>query len=820
MQDSSVGLESGQALLALHRRTERALRLLIRCNQAIVRAASERGLCEAVCAAMVEGGGYKMSWIGMAEHDARKTVRPVAVAGAYQGYLEEAGGVTWADEPRGRGPFGIAIRTGQPALGRDFANDPALAPWREAALSRGFRVSSTFPLIHEEETLGALTVYSAEPEIFDAEELSILGQLSRDVAYGIQMLRGREARTQADRKFEAAFLLSRDAMALVDLERNVIVAANEGFSRLTGYTIAETLGRSPTAFHLLDGAENARADAELKTTGTIRDLLVEQQTKSGEPRSALLSADVVEIGGARHALTTLRDVTAQRKSELSLRRMVAAVEQTPASVVITDAKGAIEYVNPAFERVTGYTQAEALGQNPRILKSGLLSDEVYRELWSAISKGSNWQGRLVNRDKQGKVFTEDAVIAPIRDERGVVCNYVAVKHDVTQELALHERLAQSQKLESLGRLAGGIAHDFNNIIAVILFAVESLQATAEQRPDTVPDLAREIGDAAIRARDLTRQLLAFARKQVFAPVALDLNAALRQSERLLKRLLGADITVKTALDPAAPHVRCDPSQLEQVILNLAVNARDAMLRGGKLTLTTTPLNSGAPAALLYPDLPPGDYVELAVSDTGGGMAPEALARLFEPFFTTKEVGKGTGLGLATVHGIVKQSGGAIRCESELGKGTAFFLCLPRAEPARRASSSPTLQARRERGTEAILLVEDDPHLRRVALRTLEGGGYRVRVAKDGLAALEIATAEQGQLDLVVTDVVMPGLDGGALGEELRIRYPGLPVLFVSGYTDDALGDHGVLREGVEFLPKPFSGAELLARVRAILDARP
>jgi CheY-like chemotaxis protein len=267
------------------------------------------------------------------------------------------------------------------------------------------------------------------------------------------------------------------------------------------------------------------------------------------------------------------------------------------------------------------------------------------------------------------------------------------------------------------------------------------------------------------------------------------------------------------------HVRCDPSQLEQVILNLAVNARDAMPRGGRLTLTTRPLPAGDPAALAYRDLPPGDYVQLAVNDSGGGIEPETLARLFEPFFTTKEVGKGTGLGLATVHGIIKQSGGSIRCESEPGKGTTFFLCLPKAEAVRRAISSPNLTVRRERGSEAILLVEDDPHVRRAAIRALESGGYRVRIAKDGMAALDIAAQEEGRLDLVVTDVVMPGLDGGALVEELKIRYPGLPALFVSGYPDEALSDHGVLREGVEFLPKPFSGGELLARVRKILDAR-
>jgi two-component system, cell cycle sensor histidine kinase and response regulator CckA len=800
-------------LLATHKRLDRALRLLTRCNQAVVRARSEQELLDAVCAAMVELGGYRMCWVGVPDAGERKAVKPVAWAGHVDGYLDGID-ITWADEPRGRGPTGTALRTGKATLGVDFAASAELLPWRNEALRRGYRTSSALPLLHEGTALGVLTIYSTQLEAFDAAELEVLVQLTFDLSYGIHALRERSARIRADQKFEKAFQLTRDAMLLCRASDGAIAEVNEALCALTGLPRDALVGRTLRSFGALSEETLAALVRGIQADGPS-ELQIEFRDQAGERRTVQAFFQRAPLDGVEHVFATLRDLTEQHRHELSLRRLAAAVEQTAASVVITDERGAIEYVNPAFERITGYARAEVLGKNPRILKSGLLPDAFYKQLWTTVSAGNNWQGRLVNRDKEGRLFTEDAVIAPIRDERGAVVNYVAVQRDVTQELALHEQLFQSQKLESLGRLAGGIAHDFNNIIAVVLFAVEALQNPG-LRSDSVPDIAREIGDAAIRARDLTRQLLAFARKQVFAPVPVDLNAALRMSERLLRRLLGEDITLRSELDGAAWHARCDPSQLEQVVLNLAVNARDAMPRGGRLTLTTSMLPAGHPDALAYRDLPAGDYVQLAVADTGTGIAPELQARLFEPFFTTKEAGKGTGLGLATVHGIVKQSGGSIRCESTPGAGTTFYLCLPRAlpQPGPEALSPPS---RRERGCESILLVEDDPHVRRVAIRALESGGYRLRVAKDGLAALEIATREPGALDLVITDVVMPGLDGGALVEELKIRCPGLPALFVSGYPDEALSDHGVLREGVEFLPKPFSGTELLARVRKILD---
>ncbi len=532
---------------------------------------------------------------------------------------------------------------------------------------------------------------------------------------------------------------------------------------------------------------------------------------------AQLELDVQCMDGQEEIRLIVADISQRVEADASLRLLGTAVEQVAASVVMTDLAGNIEYVNPAFELVTGYSRAEALGKNPRILKSGGQSDEIYRELWATISAGKTWEGRLVNLSKTGRLFTEETLIAPVRDHNGTICNYLAVKRDVTVELSLQQQLVQAQKLESIGRLAGGIAHDFNNILAVILADVEDISPPNVPWAALVAERAGEIGEAATRARNLTRQLLTFARRQVFSLVVLDLNEAVRGIEKMLGRLVGADILVTTELAALLWPVLCDQSQFEQVLLNFAVNARDAMPRGGALTLRTANLAADSDGLRRYPGAPSRDHVQFSVSDSGIGMSAEVQARLFEPFFTTKEVGKGTGLGLATVYGIVKQSGGYIRCESEQGRGTTFSICLPRAPATAATQSAPMSSLVKRGGKETILLVEDDAGIRRFIERTLIGAGYQVRVAGNGAAALVLAREPNASFDLLLSDVIMPGLDGGQLLEQLRQSRPRLRVLFVSGYPGEVLSAHGIEPSSAEWLQKPFSGAELLAHVRRSLD---
>ncbi len=515
---------------------------------------------------------------------------------------------------------------------------------------------------------------------------------------------------------------------------------------------------------------------------------------------------------------TVADVTERRRSEEELGRLAAAVEQAPSSVVITDAAGAIQYVNPAFERITGYGEAEVLGNRAAILKSGKHDQAFYRELWGTITAGRVWKGRLVNRAKDGRLFTEDASIAPVVDARGVIRNYVAVKHDVTEELARQESLAQAQRLETVGRLAGGVAHDFNNLLTVIQSCGESLRrATGRGLPVSADDV-EQINEATRRASDLTRQLLAFARRQANAPEPIDLNRTLGEARRMLERLLGEDVELRLSLQPELWPVRSDPGLLDQLLLNLAANARDALPRGGRVQISTGNLEVAAGSSA-WPMLRPGQYVRLEFHDDGVGMTAEVLEHAFEPFYTTKGVGTGTGLGLATVHGIVTQSGGAIRVESAPGLGTRFVVALPRSEQPAGAPVKPEEAAPDAGGQETILLVEDEPAVRKQVLRALAGAGYQVHLAGDGKEALELARTLEDPPDLLLSDVIMPRMDGARLAEALRVRWPGLPVLFMSGYTDERLEPTGLLGGSSDLLQKPFTGSVLLKRVRQALDRR-
>jgi signal transduction histidine kinase/ActR/RegA family two-component response regulator len=377
---------------------------------------------------------------------------------------------------------------------------------------------------------------------------------------------------------------------------------------------------------------------------------------------------------------------------------------------------------------------------------------------------------------------------------------------------------QAAKMEAIGQLAGGVAHDFNNLLTVILSGAEALKHDLGKGSPPDLEIVEEIGAAGVRARDLTRQLLAFARRQVIAPVPLDLNALMRCSEKLLRRVLGEDVELVTALQPDVWTVRCDPGQMEQVVLNLAVNARGAMPRGGKLTLETANVEIDESLTASRPWMRPGPHVKLSIRDSGQGMSPEVKAHLFEPFFTTKPVGLGTGLGLATVYGIVKQNEGYILVDSEPGQGTTFALYFPRifdaAVPVERPIAVTT-----SHGTETVLVVEDDVQVREVTVRSLRAGGYVVLAASGGREALDLVAREQGPLHLLVTDVVMPGLDGRSVANALRHHHPEMRVLYVSGHAEEAIVKRGVLEAGIEFLPKPFTASSLLARVRAVLDAR-
>ena len=519
-------------------------------------------------------------------------------------------------------------------------------------------------------------------------------------------------------------------------------------------------------------------------------------------------------------------VMKRKRAEAERRRLMIAIEQAGEAIVVTDPQGTIEYVNPAFETVTGYSRLVAVGQNPRILKSGKQDDAFYRHLWETISGGRTWQGRMINRRRDGSLYTEEATISPVRNAAGRVVSYVAIKRDISEQLRdaedkarLAEQLRQAQRVEAVGRLAGGVAHDFNNMLGVILGYGQIILNELNPQ-DPLCESVKEIISAGERSANLTRQLLAFSRRQTLRPVALDLNAVIRDVQGLLRRLIGEDVRIDLQLAEGLAAVMADPGQIEQVIMNLAVNARDAMPRGGTLTVETAPVEWPAGPSPAAEGPAPGTYVMLALTDTGTGMDRETMAHIFEPFFTTKEAGKGTGLGLATVYGIVKQSGGGILVDSEPGQGTRFRIFLPTATRPAETCESQAGQPGTLRGRESILVVEDEPALRELVENVLRGLGYRVYAATNGEEAARLVEQFGLEPELLLTDVVMPGMSGPQLIERLRRTRPGLRVLYMSGYTDDTLSQHLALDSNVPFIQKPFSAPALSEKVREALCGGP
>jgi two-component system, cell cycle sensor histidine kinase and response regulator CckA len=507
-------------------------------------------------------------------------------------------------------------------------------------------------------------------------------------------------------------------------------------------------------------------------------------------------------------------------SEESLRKLSRAVEQSVDTVLVTNREGVIEYVNPAFEALTGYSRQEILGQTPRILKSGEQGPEVYHELWKTILSGNVYRSIFVNRKKNGELYYVEESISPVRDASGAVTHFISNGRDLTDRLRMEAQLLQAQKMDAIGRLAGGVAHDFNNLLTIIM-SYSELAQDAVIPGSSLEHKLQEILSAARRAAQLTRQLLAFSRKQPQALRVLDLNDVLADLTQTLPRLIGEDIELTFAPGSGLAPVRVDPVQIEQILMNLAANARDAMPQGGRLQIETSDVHlDDQYVHRKHAIVPTGHYALITVTDTGAGIPSDHLPHIFEPFYTTKPSGKGTGLGLATVYGIVKQNRGFIWAYSEPGSGTIFRIYLPCAATQERAAEAPDrLPKPAARGSETLLLVEDEDAVRAATAEFLGLHGYTVLEAKDGLDGLAVAKNHGSTIHLVITDVVMPHMSGGELAKELERFCPETKVLFVSGYAGKTVVDHKVVDLETNFLQKPFTLRQLSAKIREALNGR-
>jgi PAS domain S-box-containing protein len=668
--------------------------------------------------------------------------------------------------------------------------------------------------------------YLAKP--FDPSELLARVEVGRRLVELQAALAGmnkdlRQAQTKLDASQEryGAMLHSiTDAIISTDSEGK-IVGWNPGAERLYGYRESEILGQplslfQPARHQGLHFAGMAWGCVGGERDGVEQTIEMESLRKDGSEFPMRLSLSEWQVNGEKFYTAIVHDITERKRAEAERERLSRAIEQVAEVVVITNAKGQIQYVNPAFEALTGYTSEEAIGQTPSLLKSGHHDKTFYCAMWETLRSGKTWQGTLVNRKKDGTYFTEETTISPVYDADDEIINYVAVKRDITYELRLKAQFDQAQKMESVGRLAGSVAHDFNNMLGVILGHTELAMEQMEPA-HLLFDHLQEIRKAADRSADLTRQLLAFARQQTIVPKVLDLSESIAGMLNMLGRLLGENIQLAFLPGKDLWPVRMDPSQLDQVLVNLCVNARDAITDMGMITIETGNSTFDEAYCAHHAGFVPGEYVGLTVSDTGCGIEKETLAHIFEPFFTTKEIGKGTGLGLATVYGIVEQNRGFIHVDSEPGRGTRITIHLDRHLGNAASAQTDSAAAPHLRGQETILLVEDELAILSMTQLLLERQGYTVLAANTPGTAIRLAQEHSTAIDLLMTDVIMPEMNGRDLASKLQSLYPHLQLLFMSGYTANVIAQHGVLDEGVYFIQKPFSMRDLATTVRKTLD---
>jgi PAS domain S-box-containing protein len=628
-----------------------------------------------------------------------------------------------------------------------------------------------------------------------------------------QRKRAEEALRESEIRMRALLDASQDEILLVSIEGEVLAinkAAKRRLARRMG-------GADPVGAHLdrLLPEEQVEKRMALIEQVAVTATLAHWEAQIRSRWFEFWFYPVLPPDGAvREVAVYAREITEQKKHLAELSKLFQAIQQSPMSVVITDRNGVIEYVNPEFTKVTGYTMEEAIGQNPRLLKSQHTPPEFYAELWNTITKGGAWRGELLNKRKNGELFWELASIAPIK-EGDKITNFVAVKEDITERKETEEQLRQSQKMQAVGQLTGGIAHDFNNLLAIIMGNLQLLEMRVGGDPK-----AREFLDDALwsarRGGELTRRLLAFARKQPLKPAVIDLNDVVRDMTELLRRTLGTNVRIEEILASELWRAVADRGELERAVVNLAVNARDAMHGAGTLTLETRNAVLDEDYAEQFEEVRPGEYVLLAVTDTGTGMAPETIQRVFEPFFTTKETGQGSGLGLSMVYGFVKQSDGHVSIYSRMGHGTCVKLYLPRAATSNEQPKDISTDASPEGfGEKVVLVVEDEAKLRKVAVKMLKRLGLRTLQAGTAKDALELLA--DTSVDVLFTDIELPGgMNGTELAEAAHERDPNIKVLFTTGYAREAVLHDRWVEENVPWLLKPYSHQELGSKLKALL----
>ncbi len=634
-------------------------------------------------------------------------------------------------------------------------------------------------------------------------------------------IKAEEALKNSQERFDLA--LKGADLGAWDLDmRNGRTVINERAANIFGYRLDEiepTLDFWQSLLHPDDVSQTLVAFQEHLAGNTDSyEAEYRVKTKSGEYKWISARAKVMERDAEGRALRvtgTLQDITDRKKADEQEKSLVKAVEQAAEGIVITDASGVIQYANPAEEAITGYSRDELIGQKPSIFKTDKHNRNFYDHLWGSITRGNVWLGRFVNKRKDGTEYYEDASISPIYDKLGNLTNFVAVKHDVTKQLALQEQLFQAQKMEAIGTLAGGFAHDFNNKLQIIGGYLDLILFNKDVAESIKPDLG-VIKQTVDRSAELIKGMLVFSRKTPAELHPIALNKLVAEAGSILGRSIPKMIEIDLSLADDLWTINGDKNQIDQILMNLAVNARDAMLDGGKLFIQTRNTVLDSEFCRPYPDTQPGRYVLLSVTDTGKGMDHETLKHIFEPFFTTKEPDKGTGLGLSVVYGIVENHGGKIICESEPSLGATFRIYFPAIAEVSEDQYFEKKEPPTGRG-ETILVVDDESNLLKVTSRLLNLANYRAIAASNGKDALELYEKHRAEIRLVILDLIMPGMDGKHCLEALRNMDPNVRVLIASGQPKPGMAEDLRVAGAMDFIAKPFDIPQLLETIRKIID---
>jgi len=808
-----------------------ALAATTRIVQAVLRATNEKALLEEACSIIVDVG-YRFCWVGEAVFDEQKSVRPLAWAGFEDGYLS-AIKISWGDSAHGRGPTGVSIRTAQPVVISDVMKAAEFSPWLDEASKRDYRSCCGMPLMTEGRPFGNLNIYSAQTDAFGEQSMELLVNLAEVLSFGVMNLRNRrlakETLQQREEQLRQAVQVAK--MGIVDHDHRAgSIYFSAEFQKLYGLDSSDKLTLDSWMNRIHPEDRHAIARAVQRAHDPAGDDVYEMEHRVLRPDGSVRWANsrtqtfFEGEGDARRAVRTVgavADITERKQAEEALRQAEEKYREIFDNAVLgifqSTPEGRYISVNQALARMSGYGSPREMIEAVRDMARQEYVDPARRDEFMRLLDQHG-----VVRDFECEYIRKDGSRAwslvnarVVRDAQGKALYFEGTDQDITDRKRLEAQFEQAQKMEAVGRLAGGVAHDFNNLLSVIL-GYADLSSSLLDPGHPVFEKIAQMRRAAERGAGLTRQLLAFSRRQVVHPRIVDLNKVVSGSTDMLKRLVGEDVAISFQSAVDLWMVKVDPGQIEQILMNLSVNARDAMPRGGRILIETSNIRADEHFISLHPQMPPGAYVMLTFADTGGGIDAEMLPLIFEPFFTTKETGKGTGLGLAMVYGIVKQSSGHIWVYSEPDQGTTFRICFPQCEGVEAVlAQTPALGIRR--GTETILLVEDESNLRDLIATLLEKNGYKVLKADAGPAALTLAQSTPSKIDLLLTDVIMPGMSGVELCTHMLKLRPEIRLLCMSGYTGDQLSSYGQFESEKTFLQKPFSNSALLKKVRSALD---